>query len=322
MRTFIYCCALAMFFGSVDLGNCLAQDLCSLTTGARGFYASRNDDAFKVLDTIGKVIPFQTRTLMILQSSDRLVRERGGAAAEICNNGTQRWIFYDPQYIESIRDSSDLARYFVLAHEIAHHINGDTLNEGNWNRDQELAADYAAAVWLSRLGVTQPELLKTFDSLQIPAESINGYPTRAERRARVVAGSSPNPNLPPPVTTGLPERSPIKPTEPTVNVIFRWRGMMNVDKSAHKYLPIRGKVSVFVDGKFIADVSTTYVREQDEVQLTPGVHTFMFESLVHTSDKPGVRTTCRGQFTTEQDSVFIPQATFFHDGELGSCQVN
>ena len=70
----------------------------------------------------------------------------------------------------------------MLAHEAAHHINGDTLIGNDWTKDQELAADYSGAVWLTRLGVTRDQLLQMFNSLGLPSESVNGYPTRAERR--------------------------------------------------------------------------------------------------------------------------------------------
>ena len=170
---------------------CAAEDLCDLPTRARGFKPPSNADAYTVLDAIGRVVPFQTRTIRVFPSSSDLVSDRGGAAAELCGTAsTERWIFYDPQYIEKIRptDGKGDPRYFVLAHEAAHHINGDTLLGNRWNRDQELAADYSAAVWLTRLGVTLQELLQTFDALGLPVESVNGYPTLAERRAKVIEG--------------------------------------------------------------------------------------------------------------------------------------
>jgi Protein of unknown function (DUF1566) len=170
---------------------CVAQSLCDLPTKARGFMPPSSADAYTVLDAIGKVVPFQTRTIRVFPSSNYLVTRRG-AAAQLCGTAsTERWIFYDPTYIEAIKPTdgkSDLPRYFVLAHEAAHHINGDTLLGNDWNRDQELAADYSAAVWLTRLGVTLQQLLNTFDALGLTVESVNGYPTLAERRAKVIEG--------------------------------------------------------------------------------------------------------------------------------------
>jgi hypothetical protein len=71
---------------------------------------------------------------------------------------------------------------------MAHHVNGDTLLGNQWSKDQELAADFSAAVWLTRFGVTKQEMLEVFDSLQLPKGSVAGYPTRAERRAKVIEG--------------------------------------------------------------------------------------------------------------------------------------
>jgi hypothetical protein len=181
-------------------GRCFSQtNLCELPFQGQGhgFAPPLNADAYEVLDSIGKVVPFQTRTIRLFPSSADLVKQRGGAAAIICGQHKEdRWIFFDPTYIEKIKDQSNLARYFVLAHEAAHHINGDTLIGNNWSKDEELAADYSAAVWLARLGVTRDELLQTFDKLNFPEVSVNGYPTRAERRAKVIQayefGSSKN----------------------------------------------------------------------------------------------------------------------------------
>ena len=117
----------------------------------------------------------------------------GGASAKLCGQySNERWIFSDQAYIDRIKPSGgkgDLPRYFVLAHEAAHHVNGDKLYLGNtWTKDQELASRLLAAVWLTRLGVDRDELLKTFDALGLPVESVNGYPTLEERRAKVIEG--------------------------------------------------------------------------------------------------------------------------------------
>jgi len=186
-RQFLWVLGLAV--GSL----CFSQDLCSLSSKGRGLARPSYADAYAVLDTIGRVVPFETRTIKLFPSSDALVKQRGGAAAQLCGNiSDERWIFFDPDYIDAIKPhggESDLPRYFVLAHEAAHHINGDTLVGNKWSKDQELAADYAAAVWLTRLEVTNDELLQTFDALGFPRASVDGYPSRAERRASVIRGS-------------------------------------------------------------------------------------------------------------------------------------
>lgn len=172
--------------------NCFSQDdLCKLPMEGRGFAAPANASAYQVLDAIGEVVPFETRTIRLFPSSGALVKQRGGAAAQLCGHPTERWIFFDQVYIDSIKPKdgkNGFSRYFVLAHEAAHHINGDTLDGNRWTKDEELAADYSAAEWLTRLGVSRAELLRAFDDLGVSEKSVNGYPTREERRAKVIEG--------------------------------------------------------------------------------------------------------------------------------------
>ena len=122
-------------------GLCFGQDLCKLPGQGSGFGSQTLTDADGVLDEIGKVVPFRSRSFKLFATLSPLVKQKGGAAAQLCNgvNGSERWIFYDPAYIDGIRKSGgDLSRYFVLAHETAHHVNGDTLLLDNvWPKDDE-----------------------------------------------------------------------------------------------------------------------------------------------------------------------------------------
>lgn len=175
------------FVGVFCITHCAAQDLCGLTRDGIGFRAPSTESAFAVLDRIAKVVPFESRTIRLLPSNNDAVARKGGAAAQLCN-ATERWIFYDPTYVDRIApiDGQNLARYFVLAHEVAHHVNGDTFYSEGWRKDQELAADCAASVWLGRLGARLEDVLRTFDSLGLPTAAVNGYPTASERRSKVI----------------------------------------------------------------------------------------------------------------------------------------
>ena len=123
-------------------------------------------------------------------SSDARVKGQGGAAAQMCGPaGRDRWIFYDETYIASRMESGDkkneLVWRFVLAHEVAHHVAGDTTLEGP-NKEWELAADCAATNWLARMyHLKKAQLLEAFDALDFPKEHTEGYPTRGERREKV-----------------------------------------------------------------------------------------------------------------------------------------
>jgi hypothetical protein len=184
--------ALLLLMVLVVTGFCFSEDdLCRLPQQVRGLTVSSDEPARKILDRIGEVIPAKTDNIALYPSTNPLVKALGGAAAKICGN--QRWIFFDPYDINLIarnggKDRSGLPRYFALAHEAAHHINGDTLGGNAWNPEQELSADYSAATWLAQIGVTRDQLLEAFDALHFPVASVNGYPTRAERRAMVIKG--------------------------------------------------------------------------------------------------------------------------------------
>jgi len=171
---------------------CRAQDLCGLTSGAVGFSLPSNPDAKSALDLIGRTAAIDTGNIRLRESSSELVRKKGGAAAQLCGpGGAERWIFFDPAYVRKISGAaggSALPEFFVLAHETAHHASGHTMLNADWNKDQELSADHSAAVWLTRMGVKADELLATFNSLGLPSQPDNGYPSLCERRAKVIEG--------------------------------------------------------------------------------------------------------------------------------------
>ncbi len=78
-----------------------------------------------------------------------------------------RTIVYSNAWLQKLTESveSKWAIYAVLAHEIAHHLNGDTMTKAGTYKDrtteqnhkQELAADYWAGFALAKLGATLEE---------------------------------------------------------------------------------------------------------------------------------------------------------------------
>jgi len=181
-----------LWIGLAIAPACCAENLCPLLAAAQGYALPAAPEAYTFLDSIGKLLGTPTR-LRLFPSSSPLVAKR--AAAQMCGAAAnERWIFYDQSYLNAL---SANARNFVLAHEAAHHLSGDTLLADEWNKEQELAADYSAAVWLTRLGVGREALLQAFDTLGFAVESVGGYPTRAERRAKVIEGTGENTNTNP-----------------------------------------------------------------------------------------------------------------------------
>jgi hypothetical protein len=174
------------------VGMCFAADRDPCTVSK----LNASTASYDMLEKIAIVVPFDRQSYFLYESQDPLVK--GRAVARLCG-GTEKWILYDPAYIDSIRQkdgNSDLPFYFVLAHEVAHHVRDHTSREsdwdvGYWGPKQEEDADETAAVWVTRtLRPTKEELLRAFDALGLPeqADPKAGYPSRAARRARVIQG--------------------------------------------------------------------------------------------------------------------------------------
>ncbi|GHC55416.1 sel1 repeat family protein [Ulvibacter litoralis] len=104
-------------------------------------------------------------------------------------NGDEiRYIIYDAEWLKSIVDdtSNDWSGQFVLAHEIGHHLNGHSLNNGTSNHKFELEADYFAGRALANLGATLEETLAVTNEMGTNATS--SHPARADRAAQAEAG--------------------------------------------------------------------------------------------------------------------------------------
>ena len=164
-----------------------AQDFCgSIRRAAAVGLLPSNATAEEILKDLTDVAGVTTWNFVLLSVRDPELVTRG-AAAQICNE-VQRYIFYDPDFVQRIRrqGGNDWPRYFTLAHEVAHHVNGDTL----LNRaveDVELAADRFAAKVLARRGASLLQILAAINSLGLSDTPRPGYPTRCARRREAMA---------------------------------------------------------------------------------------------------------------------------------------
>jgi hypothetical protein len=147
---------------------------------------SAADDVIDDLIKNGAQIDTRNGFRAVGDSTDKDLRQQV-AAAEICN-ATDRYIFFSLPAIEGMQKSgAGWAKYFVLAHEIAHHINGDTLVHHE-DANVELLADENAAKWLTRLGASMPEIKLAVDALKAPEFRKGGYPSHCERVAATMRG--------------------------------------------------------------------------------------------------------------------------------------
>ncbi|MFZ1938323.1 MAG: hypothetical protein ACLQHT_21110 [Terracidiphilus sp.] len=104
----------------------------------------------------------------------------------------ENWTIYDPDLIQG-----DAARDFVFAHEIAHHLNGDTFSGRPRSKEIELRADFNGAHYLLLRGWNKARLLLALDLLNLPQTPQAGYPTLAERKATVANAVEPLRPAPP-----------------------------------------------------------------------------------------------------------------------------
>ena len=99
-----------------------------------------------------------------------------------------RYIIFDAEWLQSFSEegSNDWRGKYILAHEIGHHLNGHSLNNGSSNHQYELEADYFAGRALANLGASLDETLAVLEML--PMKATYSHPGRAERAAQGEAG--------------------------------------------------------------------------------------------------------------------------------------
>lgn len=99
-----------------------------------------------------------------------------------------RYIIYDAEWLQSFNKETlnDWSGKFVLAHEIGHHLNGHSLNNGSSNHRFELEADYFAGRALANLGASLDETIAVTEAL--PVKATYSHPGRADRTKEAKAG--------------------------------------------------------------------------------------------------------------------------------------
>ena len=136
-------------------------------------------------------------------SNDPIVRQFGGAMSFRCAvddhqmyESYENWTIYDPQLVHG-----DAGRDFVFAHEIAHHLNGDTSSGKPRSVQLELKADFNGMMYLHKLGWKESRLLHALELIDLPPGIQEGYPTAYERKRNIEDAF--RPPLRPPAPTNL-----------------------------------------------------------------------------------------------------------------------
>lgn len=116
----------------------------------------------------------------------------GNAAALLC--GEERMLLYSSAFFADVVDSSGLGfeKYALLAHEIAHHLNGHTVLTGEKRELLELEADEHAGFVVCQLGGTTKDATRIFEIASGEqwggSSTAPGYPPLSARVAAVMAG--------------------------------------------------------------------------------------------------------------------------------------
>lgn len=107
--------------------------------------------------------------------------------AEATVEGDQRLIFYNVDFMQSLREqTSDYwSTVAILAHEIGHHIRLHTIIPGR-NHEFELEADYQAGFILRRMGATREQAIAAYRVF--PDAETASHPGRAQRIQSVTLG--------------------------------------------------------------------------------------------------------------------------------------
>jgi len=154
---------------------------------------SSNFDAENVLDQILSVTGLSKN--FVLSSCENI-----NNAVAISYKGV-RYILYDPEFMLNLsKKTTDWTNYFILAHEIGHHVNGHTVDAVLFSqniveppillkkRQQELEADQFAAFVLAKLGANLNETLNSVSTISDNDDSFSTHPKRSSREMAIKKG--------------------------------------------------------------------------------------------------------------------------------------
>lgn len=107
-------------------------------------------------------------------------------AAAVIRDGT-RYILYSQVFIDRTKSqSTEWATWAILAHEVAHHLNGHTLLESGSRPPLELQADQFAGFAIRRMDGSLEQALAAYQSM--PTAGSTTHPPRSARLEAVTRG--------------------------------------------------------------------------------------------------------------------------------------
>jgi hypothetical protein len=138
-------------------------------------------------------------------------------AAAVIHNG-KRYVLYNPDFVSALNKSagSKWASVSILAHEIGHHLNGHTLEEGGSRPDIELEADEFSGFVLNKLGATLPQAQVAM-KIAADVKASHTHPGKEQRLVAIARGwqnasgktqKPADPSIQEPAVVTAPEKKP------------------------------------------------------------------------------------------------------------------
>ena len=117
------------------------------------------------------------------------VRAAGVPNAAAVIRGTSRYILYNQYFVREMREKTHnkWAAISIMAHEVAHHLNGHTLLTEGSRPKRELEADFFSGFVLQRMGAKLDDARVALDTLGSSRASAT-HPAKADRLAAITNG--------------------------------------------------------------------------------------------------------------------------------------
>jgi hypothetical protein len=181
---------LIQIFFLIISGSCISQELILNNTTCSYYgeplrdslktFSTEVSEAEKIINEIISVIGlkphFETRSADIPN------------AAAIIHKG-KRYVLYNPEFVNSLNKmaGNKWAAVSILAHEIGHHLNGHTLEEGGSRPDIELEADEFSGFVLRKLGARLEEAQAAM-RIAASVKASHTHPAKADRLLAIQRG--------------------------------------------------------------------------------------------------------------------------------------
>lgn len=127
----------------------------------------------------------EIKSLVRLQSEFDVKSGNVNNAIATVQNG-RRMIVYSRQFLLEMERNGKWPAYAILAHEIAHHLEGHPIVDGHSSMEHELQADEWSGYALAKLGATLDQALIAVKSL--PEQGSSTHPAKSARIEAIIKG--------------------------------------------------------------------------------------------------------------------------------------